>query len=562
MNLEIPKHLYGIYVLDSRSDRALPTIETLIEAGFRPKLFTKIQELYDALKENPPHCIFFHKSDEVHPIADLLSQLRDRLPETHFFILSTASGLSATWRDWGHLIFDCLMIPPVHPRQLVQAVQRAIERDAYMYQSEDLSQKLAAAQRLFVDPNGISNKMESPKTEVFDPDSAPTTTHVELPLQETIQESINHLKAETAAFLSSVMADFEIQKSESPKSESIHKSDRVRTRDAELFDFAAVWTQLVSGQKIDDVISKTTQKLYELSGSHLVFFFRHYPNRRVLVASSGRGLSEAQWRDLGVNLAEEPYFKMKDLKVPQKLNSLLEMCQQLTEQNQYWAKSIVLRDDVYGIFVIFGDIDFTQKAHIETLVEAAYEKIQLLDMQQYIHSIEKHDPSTLVLNRQSLQERLTSEMARSRRLKSPFSFLSISLDQYEEIKKTLGQEEAQMAMRALSKMIQPRSRTNDSLGRLTPEELGLILPHTDCQGASIKAERLRKLIASADFSRMLPTFPRLTISIGVSEYPSRCRDVDDLMATADDALWQIKNKVTNKVCVSTPIVGFEPDFRL
>jgi diguanylate cyclase (GGDEF)-like protein len=77
----------------------------------------------------------------------------------------------------------------------------------------------------------------------------------------------------------------------------------------------------------------------------------------------------------------------------------------------------------------------------------------------------------------------------------------------------------------------------------------------------IKAERLRRIIESADFSRVLEKFPHMTISLGVSEYPTLVRDAEELKQSADEALYQVRAK-GNKTCVAKVNDGFEADFKI
>ncbi|MGE0764624.1 MAG: diguanylate cyclase [Bdellovibrionales bacterium] len=538
MSLQIPRAQYGIYLLDGREDRAQPTLELLREAGYQPQLFTTVEPLREALQSRPPHVILFHRSDEQNKVGEALKEFRQRLPESHFLILSSAAGLAATWREWGNLIYDCVMAPPVHPRQMIRAIERAAERDAYLYRNEELNERLAAAEALL---------------------EAPAELEPAKPV--TIQDSIENLREETQAFLSSVMeevSETKIPQKNAPFADLVPPIPEFGLN----FDFGATWSRLIKARQLEDLVHETVSALGEQCPDIPVIFLRHLPNRRCLVASVSHGLSVDAAKNLGLNLSEEPGFCLSDLRHPEKLMGLKEMARSLVRRDEVWVRPLELRDEIYGLFVVFASLADVPVQRLEAIVQVGNERGRLLDMQQYLHTIEIHDPATAVLNRATMEERLRGEIARSRRLQSPVSLLTISLDQYRDLLTHYGLEEAQMAVRALAKIIQPRSRANDILGRLTAEELGLILPHTACEGATIKAERLRKLIASADFNRLIPRFPKLTVSIGVSEYPSCCRDVDDLFSTADDALWQVKNKVNNKVCVSTPVAGFVPDFQV
>ncbi len=542
MSLQIPRRHYGIFLLDSRQDRAEPTLEILRQADFEPRYFAELKTMREALLQNPPHLVFFHRGDELNPVAEALVDLRERLPETHFLVLSSAGGLAATWREWGGMISDCVLTPAVHPRQLVQAVLRCSERDAYLYRAEELAEKLAAAQTLL--DQSARKPTETNQAEDHD--------------RPSLQDSIAELEDETAAFLSAVMEDVsgvDIDSADASADQDVLKTSAD-------FDFGATWHRLVQARQLDDLVGETLKALFEQVDEAPTIFLRHLPNRRLLLTTAAHGLPTETWKNLGLNLAEEPGFVLSDLRHPQKLSGLRDLANSLTQSDDLWVMPLVLREDVFGLFAVMRNLPLSARQRLDAIMQVANERGRLLDMQQYLHAIEIHDPSTLVLNRPALLKRLSEEIARARRLESPVSLLSISLDQYRELLAEHGIEEAQMAVRALTKIIQPRSRANDVLGRLSAEELGLVLPHTSREGATIKAERLRKLISAADFGRMLPRFATLTVSVGVSEYPTCCRDVDDLLSTADDALWQVKDKVSNKVCVSTPVAGFTPDFRV
>jgi len=122
-------------------------------------------------------------------------------------------------------------------------------------------------------------------------------------------------------------------------------------------------------------------------------------------------------------------------------------------------------------------------------------------------------------------------------------------------------EEGNNVLRTLAKVIERHSRVNDLVAKFTSSEFAILLPDTDLAGAAVKGERLRRMIEAGDFSRVLQFTPQLTISVGASEYPSICRDIDEMFETADEALMQVKAK-TNRVCLASPPNSFTPDFIL
>jgi PleD family two-component response regulator len=55
-------------------------------------------------------------------------------------------------------------------------------------------------------------------------------------------------------------------------------------------------------------------------------------------------------------------------------------------------------------------------------------------------------------------------------------------------------------------------------------------------------------------------FGHLTVSCGVSEYPSFSSDGESLVRTADEALAQVREHGGNRVCLATAPEGFQIDF--
>jgi len=96
------------------------------------------------------------------------------------------------------------------------------------------------------------------------------------------------------------------------------------------------------------------------------------------------------------------------------------------------------------------------------------------------------------------------------------------------------------------------SREVDHPARYGGEELALILPHTDLEGAYAIAERIRAAIESMSVSRTDSHGTlRVTASLGVAE-ASLGDDKDALINHADAALYEAKRQGKNRT-VRAPI---------
>jgi diguanylate cyclase (GGDEF)-like protein len=115
-------------------------------------------------------------------------------------------------------------------------------------------------------------------------------------------------------------------------------------------------------------------------------------------------------------------------------------------------------------------------------------------------------------------------------------------------------------LRAVADLLRKNSRMNDMVGRVAPDQFALCLPHTDKRGGGIKAERIRRLIESSDFSAIIGKEKVVTVSVGVSEYPANCHDAEALFQNAEGALIEIRKVGFNRVRVASPPTRFVPDF--
>jgi diguanylate cyclase (GGDEF)-like protein len=82
----------------------------------------------------------------------------------------------------------------------------------------------------------------------------------------------------------------------------------------------------------------------------------------------------------------------------------------------------------------------------------------------------------------------------------------------------------------------------DTVARYGGEEFFVLLPETTGRGAAEVAERIRTRLATEAFAG-----GRVTISIGVAEFPAHGDTPDGLIAMADAALYQAKEEGRDRV---------------
>ena len=153
------------------------------------------------------------------------------------------------------------------------------------------------------------------------------------------------------------------------------------------------------------------------------------------------------------------------------------------------------------------------------------------------------DPLTSLQNRRGLALALGDAAARQK----PFAVLVLDIDHFKHVNDTYGHDVGDLVLKKLSDVMRDNSRPNDLLCRNGGEEFVVLMPDTDEKSAAQIAERLRIAVQNTD----MPHGERITISLGVSHWPSGHTEMDEVMKQADQALYRAKGAGRNRVARSS-----------
>ncbi len=226
------------------------------------------------------------------------------------------------------------------------------------------------------------------------------------------------------------------------------------------------------------------------------------------------------------------------------------------EEKEYQCFPFVFNKKVIGIFVYLSgsciekEHFFVLNSHIKNFLwEEKWEMENL------------RDELTNGLNKKAFLQRLFVEVARARRLSLPLSLTILRLDQFETLKSVYGSYKPELFIKSLMNNFVKDSRLYDIFGYWPEGYLGLMLPHTSERGASLKVEKMRWSVQSADFLKVFPSHGRLTLSAGLAEYPRVNRSAESLFRSTLKALAFAEGEGGGNItAVATPPVGFKPDF--
>jgi diguanylate cyclase (GGDEF)-like protein len=161
----------------------------------------------------------------------------------------------------------------------------------------------------------------------------------------------------------------------------------------------------------------------------------------------------------------------------------------------------------------------------------------LLDNAQLFAQVSRlaaSDSLTGLANHRRLLEVLETEIERSRRTRRSFALLLFDLDELKKINDKHGHLTGSQAIKRLGSALRGGSRTIDTAARYGGDEFALILPEIGEEGAHGVAARICARLADDGQA------PSLTVSVGVSVYPTDGTTMEKLFGAADKALYRMK----------------------
>jgi diguanylate cyclase (GGDEF)-like protein len=173
---------------------------------------------------------------------------------------------------------------------------------------------------------------------------------------------------------------------------------------------------------------------------------------------------------------------------------------------------------------------------------------KLIDFEMFHQTQESsvRDYLTGLFNFRYLKESLPHEIGRAQRLEQPFSLVFIDIDFFKAYNDRFGHSAGNDALQQIAACVQAGVRDMDVVCRFGGEELTVLLPASDKEGATRVAQRLIERIALLRLPSSGP-LGVLTASAGVATFPLDASSAEELLHAADAALYQAKAKGKNRV---------------
>ena len=165
-----------------------------------------------------------------------------------------------------------------------------------------------------------------------------------------------------------------------------------------------------------------------------------------------------------------------------------------------------------------------------------------------IHKNATHDGLSGLLNHQTFKERFNDEIQRAERFQQKMAVMMFDLDKFKQVNDTLGHQYGDYVIHTVARIMQDNVRAVDVVSRYGGEEFAVILINTTAEISSIVAQRIVDNIADYQFS-LDGVEKSLTISGGMSEYPTHSTTMTELIEIADKEMYSTKQRGGNGITI-------------
>lgn len=172
-------------------------------------------------------------------------------------------------------------------------------------------------------------------------------------------------------------------------------------------------------------------------------------------------------------------------------------------------------------------------------------KIDLARAHEKINQLATTDGLTGLANHRTFQHGFDVILLRAERQQQPLCMLLCDIDHFKGVNDTFGHPFGDLVLKEVARVLAESVRQVDLAARYGGEEFAILLEDCDEKGGHQLAERIRQAVAALALSCEKVTVS-VTLSIGLASYPQDGMEKPDLIARADQALYQAKGEGRNR----------------
>jgi len=203
-----------------------------------------------------------------------------------------------------------------------------------------------------------------------------------------------------------------------------------------------------------------------------------------------------------------------------------------------------------GVLFISGSrvnmFDTKQVDSIRILSNQIALSLEKVHLYEEVEKLSETDSLTGLYVHRYFQEKLETEIKRTARYGGKLSLVIGDIDHFKAVNDTYGHLAGDYILRTVAVILKNHTNELDSVARYGGEEFVIVLPDHDKEKAHAKAVKIRKEIEKYPF-KYEDISIKITMSMGVAEYPGDAIARRSLIDKADKALYRAKEEGRNRV---------------
>ncbi|MBW3561794.1 MAG: diguanylate cyclase [Actinobacteria bacterium] len=209
------------------------------------------------------------------------------------------------------------------------------------------------------------------------------------------------------------------------------------------------------------------------------------------------------------------------------------------------------RGQIIGVLELLdrGDGEPFDEADLHTLrsfaVQAAV-AIENVRLHEATQQASVTDGLTGLWNLRYFQQRADEEVERAERFGHALSLAILDIDHFKSVNDQHGHLVGDQVLVDVARRVSGEVREVDTVARYGGEEIVIVLPETDLNGARLTAERIRNAVSAEPIETDAGPV-RVTVSLGVAGYPMHGRSAAELLQAADKAMYAAKESGRDRV---------------
>jgi diguanylate cyclase (GGDEF)-like protein len=192
---------------------------------------------------------------------------------------------------------------------------------------------------------------------------------------------------------------------------------------------------------------------------------------------------------------------------------------------------------------------------LQQLAEMASMSIASLNLRSRLEHQSIRDGLTNLFNRHFMEISLDREVRRAARNHTELAILMIDVDHFKKFNDSYGHEAGDSILREVAEIFRQSVRAEDIICRYGGEEFVIILPETSSALAIERAEAIRWSVSQMRVRFRTEALREITISVGVAICPGCGSTLEEILRSADRALYAAKHAGRNQIMMAESLIA-------